>query len=98
MGAPRFCCRKLEYGSNRDSSVPSKLKTLTTCAEVPLSQPDVSQASYFIYVMTNILEPKERDFCQEEKRRKKKNLHCKDREMLMRARRAKRIPGRLERP
>lgn len=36
MGAPRFCCRKLEYGSIRDSSVPSRLKTLTVCEDVPL--------------------------------------------------------------
>ena len=35
-GAPRFCCRKLEYGSMRESSRPSRLKTLTVCAEVPL--------------------------------------------------------------
>jgi hypothetical protein len=36
MGEPRFCCRKLEYGSRRESSLPSKLKTLTVCEEVPL--------------------------------------------------------------
>ncbi len=36
MGDPRFCVRKPEYGSCRDSSVPSKLNTLTTCDDVPL--------------------------------------------------------------
>ncbi len=35
MGEPRFW-RKLEYGSTRESSVPSVLKTLTVCADVPL--------------------------------------------------------------
>lgn len=36
MGEPRFCPRKLEYGSERESSLPWKLNTLTMWAEVPL--------------------------------------------------------------
>lgn len=36
IGDPRFCCRKLEYGSSSDNSLPSRLNTLTACAEVPL--------------------------------------------------------------
>lgn len=41
MGEPRFCPRKLEYGSERESSLPWKLNTLTMWAEVPL-QVDIS--------------------------------------------------------
>lgn len=36
MGEPRFCPRKLEYGSERESSLPWKLNTFTMWAEVPL--------------------------------------------------------------
>lgn len=37
MGELRLCWRKLEYGSTRESSCPSRLNTLTVCADVPLS-------------------------------------------------------------
>jgi hypothetical protein len=36
MGACRAWCKKLEYGSMRESSLPSKLKTLTVWLPVPL--------------------------------------------------------------
>lgn len=69
MGAPRFCCKKFEYGSSRDSSVPSKLNTLTTCAEVPLHNPLLA-GPFQLRDYQHLGYPSVRDFCKLTPRRR----------------------------